>query len=261
MTRLRYASLPTMSVAPSSASLPERFPRTLLCIPTFNEVENISELIRRIDAVSPKLDVLIIDDASPDGTAQAVKRLMEHRPGLHLMERPGKLGLGTAYLDGFRWGLQRDYDYFFCMDADLSHRPEHLPAFMQLLSESHVVVGSRYMPGGGVKNWGFHRIVLSRGANLLARTALGLPGRDLTSGFRGMHRPVAQVLVNSNLQTEGYAFLVEVLYTAQQAGFVTAQTPILFEDRRHGKSKLSKRIILEGAVMLLRMWWRRVRGA
>ncbi len=259
MLLLSPAARPVMAET-IPTTLPQRIPHTLICVPTYNEVESIGELVRRIGEVAPQAEVLVVDDGSPDGTANLVREMMKSHPGLHLLDRGAKLGLGTAYLDAFRWGLERDYEYFFCMDADLSHRPEHLPNFFKLLTDSDVVVGSRYMPGGGVQNWGFHRVVLSRGANMLARSATGLKGADLTSGYRGLRRRVVQVLVNSDIRAEGYAFLVEVLFKAARSGFLMAQTPILFEDRRHGKSKLSKRIILEGALMLGRLAVGRLRG-
>jgi len=136
-----------------STRLPATMPKTLLVVPTYNEVENVGELIRRIRAISPVIDILVVDDGSPDGTAKLVQTLGQADPHTHLLNRGAKLGLGTAYLDGFRWGMAKDYEYFFTMDADLSHKPEHLPNFLEILSQKDMAIGARYIPGGGVKNW------------------------------------------------------------------------------------------------------------
>lgn len=227
----------------------------LIIIPTYNESDNIEKLLDLISRTDPAAHVLIVDDNSPDRTYEIVERLMQTSyPGrLFLLKRAGKLGLGTAYIAGFKWALARDYDYIFEMDADFSHDPKYLPAFLTAIEKHDLVLGSRYVPGGGVKNWGLLRKIISRGGSLYARTILGLSLRDLTGGFKCFRRQVLESIDLDAVKSNGYSFQIEMTYRAKCKGFRICETPIVFEDRTAGKSKMSRKIFLEAVLMVWKL--------
>ncbi len=232
--------------------------KALIVIPTYNESENIAIMVRSVFEHIPRhLDVhiLVVDDNSPDGTAAVVEKLIQQSFGksLFLLVRGGKLGMGTAYIDGFKWGLQHDYNLFIEMDADLSHHPAYLPDMIAHMTRYDVVIGSRYVKGGGVKGWGFGRKMISKGGSLYARLILGLPIQDLTGGFNLWKRKVLEKIDMNGIQSEGYAFQIELKYKAFKAGFTLVEHPIIFKDRRAGNSKMSKRIVAEAMLRVLQM--------
>lgn len=228
--------------------------RPLIILPTYNERENIPSLTREIFEVVPDAEILVVDDASPDETADWVRSAAETESRLHLVERSGKLGLGTAYVAGFDWGLEREFDPILTMDADFSHHPRYLPALLALVADgAELAIGSRYVPKGGVRNWPFHRRLLSRVANLVSRLLLGLPVRDATAGFRAYRSTVLRRVDPASIRAEGYSFLEEMIWRVVQAGFRCAETPIIFEDRRGGVSKISRAEILRAVGTLARL--------
>ncbi|MBK6932662.1 MAG: polyprenol monophosphomannose synthase [Saprospirales bacterium] len=231
----------------------------LVIIPTYNERENVEAILRAVFSLPEPFHVLIVDDGSPDGTAGIVRGLQSAFPGqLHLLERHGKLGLGTAYIAGFRWGLERDYAYFFEMDADFSHNPSDL---IRLLAKcrnegADVAVGSRYVRGGQVENWPADRIILSYGASLYTRIMLWMPVADPTAGFICYRREVLQAIDLERIRFVGYAFQIEMKYAAYTLGFKVREVPITFKDREKGQSKMSLKIIREAVLGVLQMHWR-----
>jgi dolichol-phosphate mannosyltransferase len=230
--------------------------RTLIVIPTFNEADNIAPLIAAISEQLPQAHVLIVDDHSPDGTAGVVRRLAAKDERIHLLERPSKLGLGSAYVAGFAWGVQRGFERFFEMDADFSHDPRFLPAFVAALDAgADVVVGSRNVQGGAIEGWGLLRLLLSKGSSLYARLILQCPVRDMTTGFKAYTRRALELIDIPTLRSNGYAFQVETTFRAFQRGLGVTEVPILFVDRRAGQSKMSRHEIVEGA---LRVWQMRL---
>lgn len=237
-------------------------PRALVVIPTYNEVENIEPIVERTLAAAPAADVLIVDDASPDGTGEVSERMAEEHEPVHVLHRAGKQGLGAAYVDGFRWAMARDYAAVVEMDADGSHAPEQLPQLLGGLDDADLVVGSRWVPGGRVENWPFSRELLSRGGNAYVRRALGLPLRDATGGFRAVRTPALRSIELAGIQSRGYCFQVDLANRLVAAGFRTAEVPIVFRDRERGTSKMTARIVLE-ALWRVSTWAleRRVRSA
>lgn len=232
--------------------------RPVVVLPTYNERANLTTLLPAVLA-DPRFHVLVVDDNSPDGTADLVREIADAYPGrLFLMTRPGKLGLGTAYLAGFRWALTRDYDLICEMDADFSHDPAMLPRLVEAARDADLVLGSRYVPGGGTVNWSPLRRLISQGGSTYARLILGLPYRDLTGGFKCFRRRVLESLDLDSIQSSGYAFQIELTYRAHAAGFRVVEVPIRFEERRAGESKMSPRIVAEA---LLRVWQMRLAGA
>ena len=232
----------------------------LIIIPTYNEKENLGPLLEAIYEIRPDIHVLVVDDNSPDGTGQLVAEWAEapqYEGRLFLLRRAGKLGLGTAYIAGFRWALARSYRRILEMDADFSHNPRYLPDLLAAAEEADLVLGSRYVPGGGVKNWGFWRRFLSRGGSLYARVLLGLPYQDLTGGFKCFRREVLETLDLGAVRSNGYSFQIELTYRAHCKGFKIKEVPIVFEDREVGKSKMSKHIFLEAVLMV---WKLRMEG-
>lgn len=218
----------------------------LVIVPTYNERENIPRLVPQILEQDPRLDVLIIDDASPDGTGELADELAAETRRVHALHRTGKLGLGTAYIAGFRWAIEHGYDYVFQMDADFSHDPGHLPAFVEALATYDVVLGSRYLEGRvTVINWPITRLILSYGANVYARWVTGLPVADATGGYKAMRRIVLEKIGLDRIESEGYAFQIETSFRAWKKGFQLAEIPIVFVDRTQGESKMSKKIIRE----------------
>ena len=232
----------------------------LIIIPTYNEKENLGPLLEAIYEIRPDIHVLVVDDNSPDGTGQLVAEWAEapqYEGRLFLLRRAGKLGLGTAYIAGFRWALARSYRRILEMDADFSHNPRYLPDLLAAAEEADLVLGSRYVPGGGVKNWGFWRRFLSRGGSLYARVLLGLPYQDLTGGFECFRRGVLESTGLGAARSNGYSFQIELTYRAHCKGFKIKEVPIVFEDREVGKSKMSKHIFLEAVLMV---WKLRMEG-
>lgn len=237
-------------------------PRTLIVTPTYDERENLVPFLDSVFRSMPEAHVLIVDDASPDGTGALADELAAKDSRIRVMHRPGKLGLGTAYLDAFRRGLDEGYDVLFEMDTDLSHDATYLPDFMRALERgADLVIGSRNVPGGGVEGWGVGRHVLSKGGSLYSRIMLGVRVRDLTSGYRCFTAEALRRVDLSKVASGGYAFQVEMTYRAINAGCRVAEIPIIFVDRRAGESKMSRRIFAEAVlrVPLLRLAYERAR--
>ncbi len=232
---------------------------SLVIIPTYNERENIEAIIRAVLQQSNDLHVLVVDDSSPDGTAQVVQQLQcEFEQQVHLLSRSGKLGLGTAYIAGFRWGLARDYDYLFEMDADFSHNPNDLPRLLDVCrSEADVAIGSRYVRQGGLKDWPLDRILLSRGASLYTRLILWMPVADPTAGFICYRRQVLEAIDLDKIRFVGYAFQIAMKYAAYSLGFRLREVPIIFKDREKGQSKMSLRIVREAMLGVWQMRFER----
>jgi len=228
-------------------------PRTLVIIPTYNERENVERLCREVLAQGDSIDVLVVDDSSPDGTAAIVESLCSTEPRVHLLKRPGKLGLGTAHIAGYRWALERDYDLVVTMDADFSHPPDRIPAMIEAARQHHVVIGSRYVPGGGHRNWPWRRVMLSAGANRFARTCLRLKPRDCTGAFRLFRREVLQAVPLENIRARGYSFQEEMLWQCARPEWSIGEVPIVFVQRAAGSSKISVREMWGGLRTVLRL--------
>jgi len=228
--------------------------RTLIIIPTYNEIENIKKLVTEVfKQVDGETHVLILDDNSPDGTGALADTMAKANPRVHVIHRPKKLGLGTAYVTGFKYALENGYDVVFEMDSDFSHDPKYLPRFQQEIKNFDAVIGSRYVPGGGVVNWGIGRKVLSRGGSLYARLILGVPLQDLTGGFNCWRRSVLEAIDPNTLKSDGYDFQIEMKHKAFKKGFRIKEIPIIFEDRCLGQSKMNKKIVLEAMYRVLLM--------
>ncbi len=226
--------------------------KALIIVPTYNERENVPGVSERFLAALPDVQLLFVDDNSPDGTGALLDDLAAREPRIHVIHRAGKLGLGTAYVAGFRWALERGFELVFEMDADGSHDPKYLPTMLELAEDgADVVVGSRNVPGGGTLHWGIGRKLISRGGSLYARTILGIDVRDVTAGFICWRRRALLALDLDSLGSNGYSFQIETKYRAIQAGMKLVETPIIFEDRRVGQSKMSKAIVAEA---LTKVW-------
>lgn len=221
--------------------------RSLVILPTYNEADNVVPLCRSILSKLPELDVLVIDDASPDGTGELVEREAAGEPRLRLLRRPGKLGLGSAYLAGFRTAVEGGYANALTMDCDLSHDPRYLPDLLAAMDSADLAIGSRYVPGGGIESWPLHRRALSAFANFYTRSLLRLPVRDCTSGYRCYSRAVLEAVNPFESRSSGYAFLEEMVWRVHRAGFRVTEIPILFVDRRQGASKISQSEIYRAA--------------
>ena len=219
--------------------------RTIICIPTYNEMENIQAIISKIFEVVPEISIVVIDDGSPDGTGKIAEDQKKKYSNLYLIERSGKMGLASAYIAGFKFALENNFDAAMTMDADFSHNPNYLPEFLKLAEKFDFVIGSRYVDGGGTVNWGIERKILSKGGNLYARNILSMPYHDLTGGFNLLSREVLKGLSLDTFKTEGYSFHINMKFRAHKKGFKGIETPIIFEDRRVGKSKMSTGIIVE----------------
>lgn len=235
--------------------------RTLIIIPTYNESENIGLLLRQITEVVPTADIVVVDDRSPDGTGEVVRSFAEAHPqaGIELILRDGERGLGHAYRTGLAYGLEHGYEVLITMDADGSHSPLHLPAVLNAIKDHDLVIGSRYMRDGGTINWRIRRILLSWLANRFARFVLRLTGSDLTSGYRAYRRHILEAIDPATVQSNGYSFLVEMLFSAQCHQARVAEVPIIFYDRTMGSSKISKREIYRGAFTLISLRLSRAR--
>lgn len=227
--------------------------RVLIVIPTYNERENLPAIVAAVEAEFES-DFLIVDDNSPDGTGQVADALAAADSRVRVLHREGKLGLGTAYVAGFRYALAEGYDYVFEMDADFSHDPKYLtPMLAAARAGADMVIGSRYVDGGGTVNWGFGRKLLSRGGSLYARTVLGVPLRDVTAGFICYRRRLLEALALDHVQSNGYSFQIEMKYRAAKGGFRVEEVPITFVDRRVGASKMSRRIFVEALTMVWKL--------
>ena len=229
---------------------------TLVISPTYNECKNVQSLIELILGKHPEFHLLIVDDSSPDGTANKVKELQADYSNLYIEERPAKDGLGTAYIYGFKWAIEREYDRIVQMDADLSHDPNDVPHLVNLLDEHDLIVGSRYVEGVSVVNWPIRRLMLSYGANLYSRVITGMPIKDSTGGFKAWRREVLEELDLNAVRSQGYSFQIEMNFRTWCKGFRIKEVPIIFVDRTIGESKMSKNIVYEAIFMVwrLRVW-------
>jgi dolichol-phosphate mannosyltransferase len=235
----------------------------LVVIPTYNERDNLAPIVTRLHAALPGSEVLVVDDGSPDGTGDLADELAEADERVHVLHRTEKAGLGAAYVAGFDWALERDYDAIVEMDADGSHAPEDLPRMLRMLGSdgagADVVLGSRYVPGGSVVNWPWHRQMLSRGGNVYSKLALGVDINDITGGFRVYRRAVLQTVNLDNIASQGYCFQVDLAFRSVEAGFIVVEVPITFVEREAGESKMSGSIVRE-ALLRVTKWGLRHRG-
>ncbi len=225
--------------------------KTLVIIPTYNESENLEKLLREVFVFLPQTEVLIIDDNSPDGTGKIADEFAAVNPSLHVIHRPKKMGMGNAYNQGFRYAIEHGYDIVFQMDADFSHKPSDLPRLLDALKGNGLVIGSRYVYGGGTVNWGIVRRFISKSGNLYARTILGMDIKDITGGFRCYSVGTLRKVDLDQVKSDGYGFQVEMAYRIKQAGYGIKEVPIIFEDRRAGQSKMSKDIVMEAFIRVL----------
>jgi dolichol-phosphate mannosyltransferase len=235
--------------------------RTLIVTPTYNELANLESFVASVRANAPEADILIVDDASPDGTGELADRLAANDPHVRVMHRPGKLGLGSAYVQAFRHGLEQGYDRFVQMDADQSHNPEHLDALFQALDDgADVAVGSRNISGGDIVGWSLGRHVLSKGGSLYSRLILSVPVRDMTTGYNAFTRRAVEAIDLSTIHSNGYSFQIEMKYRALRQHLRLVEVPIVFVDRGAGKSKMDRKIFLEAIGVVWRLRWEALRG-
>ena len=225
---------------------------TLIVVPTYNEAGNLGPITDAILSSTPaEVEILVVDDGSPDGTGPLADQIAAKNPRVHVLHRPRKMGLGTAYVHGFRWGIEKNFDALIEMDADFSHHPKYLSQMLTLLSTHDGVIGSRYVPGGGTLNWGLGRRILSRWGSIYSRVILGAPIRDFTGGFNGWRSSLLKTVEFQSLKSDGYSFQIELKYRAFLNRFNLVEFPIIFEDRKIGKSKMNRRIVIEA---LFRVW-------
>ncbi len=234
--------------------------KALVVRPTYNEADNIQNIIPVVLATTPAVHVLVVDDSSPDGTGSLVKKMMETNDRVHLLEREGKKGLGTAYVAGFKYALANGYEYIFEMDADFSHDPEEIPNFLETIRDHDLVIGSRYLTGVTVVNWPLKRLILSYGANVYTRLITGMSIKDATGGYKCFRRKVLESVNLDAIHSNGYAFQIEINFKAWKKGFRVTEIPIIFEDRRVGVSKMSKRIVYEAIFMVWKLKWHSLIG-
>ncbi len=232
--------------------------RVLVIIPTYNEKENIEKIISAVLKICTSSDVLVIDDNSQDGTGSIVKSFQKRTDRVYLFEREKKLGLGSAYVKGFKFGIKKRYDYLFEMDADFSHDPEDLPRFLEEIQKADLVIGSRYKNGVSVVNWPITRLLLSYFANVYARIVTGVPVKDLTAGFKCFKREVIESIDLDSIHSDGYGFQIEMNYWTFRKGYRIKEIPVIFIDRRSGESKMSKRIIWEAFWLVIRLRFLRI---
>jgi dolichol-phosphate mannosyltransferase len=236
-------------------------PRTLVVTPTYNEKENLARFVEAVRGAMPEADLLVVDDASPDGTGALADSIAAKDSHVRVMHRAGKLGLGTAYVEAFTLGLAEGYDRFFEMDADLSHDVRYLPDFVHALDDgADLVIGSRNIPGGGVEGWGPGRHFISKGGSLYSRTILGLPIRDLTSGYKAFTRHALETIGLERVSSNGYSFQIELTYRAVLRGLRVKEVPIVFVDRTAGRSKMSRKIFIEAIGMVWKLRFDAARG-
>ena len=230
--------------------------QSLIIIPTFNEADNVTKIIPEVLAQHEGFHILIVDDNSPDGTASLVKAMQKTNPRIHSIERPSKLGLGTAYVAGFKYALAHGFDFIFEMDADFSHDPKMLLRLLEKAEDADLVIGSRYISGVNVVNWPLRRLILSYSANLYTRIITGLPVKDATAGFKCYRRAVLESFDLDSIKSNGYSFQIETNFLAWKHGFRVSEVPIVFTDRREGESKMSKHIVYEAAWMVWKLKFR-----
>jgi dolichol-phosphate mannosyltransferase len=219
--------------------------KVAVLIPTYNERDNLAGVVARVRTVVPGLDIVVLDDNSPDGTGALADDLAAADDHVHVLHRPGKAGLGAAYLEGFQWALDRSYDAVIEMDADGSHQPEHLPSLIEAAQHADVVIGSRWIPGGAIVNWPWHRKALSVGGNIYTRVLLGMPVHDATAGFRLYRTEALRTMGLGDVASQGYCFQVDLTWRAVRAGLVVVEVPITFVEREVGSSKMSRSIMTE----------------
>jgi len=234
--------------------------RTLVIIPTYNELDNLPQLLPEVLSKSAEINVLIVDDNSPDGTAAFVENERKKNERIHLIKRSSKQGLGTAYIAGFKYALQNDFELIFEMDADFSHDPKEIPRFLDEIRESDLVVGSRYITGVNVINWPMRRLLLSSFANLYTRVITGMPVHDATGGFKCFRRKVLESINLDQVRSNGYAFQIEMNFKAWKKGFKVKEIPIIFVDRTKGQSKMSKKIVREAVTMVWKLRFKSIFG-
>ena len=258
---------PKIRASPSPHKHPDRDlqpvqpQRALVIVPTYNERDNLPRLVPAILSQDSRLEILVVDDNSPDGTGRLADEIAASENRVHVLHRPGKAGLGKAYIAGFRWGIERGYDFIFEMDADFSHDPGHLPQFLAAIEEYDVVLGSRYLHGRvTVVNWPIGRLLLSYFANVYARKVTGLPIADATGGFKCFRRPVLEAIDLDRVESNGYAFQIEMSFRAWKKGFRLGEIPIMFVDRDVGVSKMSKAIVREAVWRVWRLRWLSITG-
>ncbi len=227
--------------------------KSLIIIPTYKEKENIERLVRTLFDLGQEIEILIVDDNSPDGTGDTADRLVAQDSRIHVLHRPGKLGLGSAYIQGFKFALDHGYDLIFEMDADFSHDPSYIPHFLEKIKECDLVLGSRYVQGVNVINWPMSRLLLSYFANFYTRIITGLPIKDATGGFKCYRRSVLQAIDLDNVKSDGYSFQIEMTFKCWKKGFRITEIPIIFYERQRGHSKMSKKIVREAVVMVWRL--------
>ena len=227
-------------------------PKTLVVTPTYNEAENIEKIINAVLSQDASIEILIVDDNSPDGTAQIVENIQANNNRVHLLKRAGKMGLGTAYVDGFKYAINNNYDFVMEIDADFSHDPNEIPNFLKKIQEFDVVLGSRYINGVRILNWPIRRLILSYGASMYTRIITGMPIKDATGGYKCFRIAVLKSINLDNIHSNGYAFQIEMNFKAWKKGFKIFELPITFVDRTHGTSKMSKKIVYEA----VRLVWK-----
>ena len=235
-------------------------PKTLVVTPTYNEADNIEQFITKVLGQGTDIQILVVDDNSPDKTGDVVARMMASNPSIHLIRRPGKMGLGTAYVEGFRFAIRNQFDYVFEMDADFSHNPDEIPNFLERIHDCDLVVGSRYKNGVRVLNWPIRRLLLSYSANVYTRIVTGMPIKDATGGFKCFKRKVLEAIDLDKVRSNGYAFQIEMNFKAWSKGFTLREHPIIFMDRRSGVSKMSRRIVYEAVFMVWKLKFRKIFG-
>lgn len=237
------------------------FDKTVIIIPTYNEIDNIEKMLDTVFSTYPNVSILIIEDGSPDGTAEVVKRLQQNNEKLFMIQRTGKLGLGTAYVTGFKWALERDFEYVFEMDCDFSHDPKHLPELLKAAQTNDLVIGSRYVDGIRIINWPFKRLLLSYLAGIYIRIVTGIPILDATGGFKCFTRKALQALDLNNIISNGYIFQLELNYKVWSKGLSVKEVPIVFYEREHGVSKMGGGIIFEALFAVLKLRWLKLLNA
>jgi len=234
--------------------------RALVILPTYNEIENLPRIVPQILEVDPDLEVLVVDDDSPDGTGKEADRMAEVNPRLSVIHRASKMGLGSAYITGFKYGIEKGFDYLFEMDADFSHDAKYLKDFLREIKEADLVVGSRYLQGVNVVNWPMSRLLLSYFANVYTRIITGLPLRDATGGFKCYRREALEAIELDLVRSDGYSFQIEMSFKLWRKGFRLKEIPIIFYDRQQGESKMSKKIVREAVWMVWRLGFERLFG-
>ena len=232
--------------------------KAVIIVPTYNEIENVQRLVEAIFNYQNDINILFVDDSSPDGTAGLIKEMQQKYPQILLLEREKKEGLGRAYIAGFKFALQKGFDYIFEMDADFSHDPKEVPVFLREIEQNDLVIGSRYIRGVNVINWPLRRLLLSYFANIYTQVITGLPVKDCTGGFKCFRREVLETIDLENIGSNGYAFQIEMNYKAWRAGFRIKEIPIIFVDREFGESKLSKKIMWEAIFLVWKLRFNRM---